>query len=134
MEWYQIALIAVSGVLLIGVVASWILGKDYIAYSNIFSPIVKIIADVVRGISGMRPNSAVLKQLSIILDASITATGQAEEMWKNGALEKSERAAHAENYILNTLKEANIEITDGVMDIIAGAIAFTCMLLPHSKN
>ena len=131
METYQITLLIIGAVLLVGVGVAWFFEKDYLKYANTVNPIVSLVAQVVRGISGMFPNNGLLKELAIVLDAAIKATADAEQLWLSGALQKNERPAHAENYIIDTLTEAGIEITSDIENIIDGAIAFVCYLLPH---
>lgn len=130
----QIVLVVVGTLLLGGIVACWIFGKDYLKYSSVFSPVVSVVAQIVRTISGFSPDNSVLKDLTIVLDAAIEAAGQAEELWLDGVLEKHERAAHADNYICDILEEAGIEITDSIDSMINGAIAFVCYLLPHYSD
>lgn len=134
MDVGQITLLVIGTLLLGGIVTCWVLGKDYLKYSNVFSPLVRVVAQVIRGISGISPSNSTLKQLTIVLDAAIEATGQAEQLWLDGILEKDERAAHADNYICDVLTEAGIEITSALETMIDGAIAFVCYLLPHHSD
>lgn len=133
MEAYQIVLISVAALLLAGCVILRIINKSTAAYYPILTYIVKFLGYVVKGVSGAFPNAHLVSILSVVIEASIKAVSSAERMWMEGAIPKEQRNKVAKEYILDVVDQANIMVTPVISQIIDGAIAFVCYLLPHEE-
>lgn len=133
MNVYQIVLLCVGGLAVLGFLYILIFKRDWLKYYNISKPIVTALYGVVSAISTVFP-SVTLTVIQTVMKATIKATGLAEELWQSGELPKEERNAYAKKYITDVLSEAGIEITDQVNQIVDGVIAMVCMILPHNST
>lgn len=134
MEFSSIVFIILGTLLLGGLVACAYFGKDYLRYHKVFSPVLEILCNCIKGISGMMPNNATLLALSVVLNAAVEATELAEKLWLNGVLDKEQRNLYAKNYIAGILEKANIKPDANINSIVDGVIAFVCYLLPHGQQ
>lgn len=94
-------------------------------------PVLEALKLLVKACAGVFP-SAYFDKAVVILEACIDSTVTAEDMWKSGEIEKEARAGYCELLIASALKHAGIEVTEQVQDVITGAVAIVCMLMPHS--
>lgn len=69
--------------------------------------------------------------VATVLRAASAATQQAEKLYMMGQLPKDERNDFAQLLIADVLRDAGIDVTDQVQEIIDGCIAVVCMLMPH---
>lgn len=134
MELYEIALLVVGALLLIAVVICWIKNKDLLGFGKVFVPVLSSLYTAMAAIGSANPNHAILSSVITILKAAIEATRMAEQMWLDGNIDKEQRNMYAKEYISEILEQAGICVTQEVEDIINGAIALTCALLPHEVN
>lgn len=134
MSLESIIYIIIGTVLLGGVLVCTYFGKDYLRYHKVFSPVLEILCNCVKGISGMMPNNASLLILSTVLNAAVEATEMAETLWLEGTIDKEQRNAYAKNYIAGILEKAKIPIDNNINMIVDGMVAFVCYLLPHGQH
>lgn len=134
MSLESIIYIIIGTVLLGGVLVCTYFGKDYLRYHKVFSPVLEILCNCVKGISGMMPNNASLLILSTVLNAAVEATEMAETLWLEGTIDKEQRNAYAKNYIAGILEKAKIPIDNNINMIVDGTVAFVCYLLPHGQH
>lgn len=131
MEIFEIAMI-VAGLILLGfIIYCYVKNKDFLSYSNIFSPILKALYSLLVAIGHASPKNATLATVVTVIKAAIDAAGCAEQLWLQGELDKAARPEYARQFIAVILSSAGIEVTDAINTIIKGAIAMTCYLLPH---
>jgi len=69
--------------------------------------------------------------VATVLKAASNATQQAEKLYIMGDLPKAERNEYAQLLIAEVLRDAGIDVTEQVQEIIDGCIAVVCMLMPH---
>ena len=131
MEIFEIAMIAAGLILLGFIIYCYVKNKNFLSYSNIFSPILKALYSLLVAIGNASPKNATLTTVVTVIKAAIDATGCAEQLWLQGELDKSARPEYARQFVTVILSSAGIEVTDAINTIIQGAIAMTCYLLPH---
>lgn len=131
MNAFQIAMLSIGGVLFVGIILCIIFKRDFLHYGRFFSPVINVLSKLISGISGILPDSCLLKTIAEVLKAAIRATTLAEDAWKMGIIDKESRNEIAKGYVYEVLTDAGIEITEAVEMIVDGAIAIVCMLLPH---
>lgn len=131
MELSNIIFLVISLLLLIGIGLAYYFKKDYLSYSKLITPILVALLEVLKAVGGLFPNETALNTLIVVISSAIKAAGNAEDLWLKGEIDKDKRPDHAANYIYDTLKDANITITDNILAIINGVIAITCYLMPH---
>lgn len=128
---FEIAII-VAGLILLGfIIYCYVKNKNFISYSNIFSPILKALYSLLVAIGNASPKNATLTTVVTVIKAAIDATGCAEQLWLQGELDKAARPEYARQFVTVILSSAGIEVTDAINTIIQGVIAMTCYLLPH---
>lgn len=128
---FEIAII-VAGLILLGfIIYCYVKNKNFLSYSNIFSPILKALYSLLVAIGNASPKNATLTTVVTVIKAAIDATGCAEQLWLQGELDKAARPEYARQFVTVILSSAGIEVTDAINTIIQGAIAMTCYLLPH---
>lgn len=134
MSLESIIYIIIGTVLLSGILVCTYFGKDYLRYHKVFAPILEILCNCVKGISGLMPNNTSLLILSVVLNAAIEATEMAETLWLEGTIDKKQRNIYAKNYIAGILEKAKIPVDNNINMIVDGTIAFVCYLLPHGQH
>ena len=128
---FEIAMI-VAGLILLGfIIYCYVKNKNFLSYSNIFSPILKALYSLLVAIGNASPKNATLTTVVTVIKAAIDATGCAGQLWLQGELDKAARPEYARQFVTVILSSAGIEVTDAINTIIQGAIAMTCYLLPH---
>lgn len=127
----EITFLTIGAILLIGMIVCYIARKDYFKYSKLLIPILKALLTVLKAVDGIVHNSPALTIAVQVVSVAIEAAGEAEKLWLAGQLDKAARPAYAQEYIVNLLSKANIQITENIQGIIQGAISLTCFLMPH---
>lgn len=127
----EITFLTIGAILLIGMIICYIIRKDYFKYSKLLIPILKALLTVLKTVGGFTGGSPTLTIAAQVVSVAIEAAGEAEKLWLAGQLDKAARPAYAQEYIVNLLSKANIEITENIQGIIQGAISLTCFLMPH---
>lgn len=69
--------------------------------------------------------------VATVLKAASDATQKAEKLYVMGELPKLERNQYAQELIAEVLRNAGIDVTEQIQQIIDGCIAVVCMLMPH---
>ena len=69
-----------------------------------------------------------------IVQAAIEGTVEAENLWKQGQLDKEKRNEYAQTYIETTLAKAGIDLNEQAHLIVNGVITLVCYLLPHNTQ
>lgn len=133
MNVYQICLLIWMAIYVVIFVYERLTGRALFAKIRQVKPIMDALRTMSIAINGVSP-SAPVEQLEKILTAAVEATTQAENLWRSGSLPKTERAPYCEAILTETLKEAGIEVTQQVHEVTRGAIALTCMMLPHEAD
>lgn len=133
MNVYGITLLAAVAVVLVVYIVDRVKGTNYLLYAVAGKPILSAAALLAKAVGAATDNDY-FNTAYIVLDAATHATEKAEDLWKANKLPKDQRNEYANLMIKDTLKEAGIEVTEQVEEIIAGVIAFTCMLLPHHTD
>ena len=131
MSAFEITLLVVGAILLGLIVYCFIKNKNYLSYSNVFTPVLKALYELLVTIGNSSPKNEQLKVFTTVVKAAIDAAGVAENMWFQGELDKENRHEYAKEFITVLLYSAGIEITESIEVIIEGTIAATCFLLPH---
>ena len=134
MEIEQVFGLAISGICIVGIIVCLVLNKDLLHYSNFVKPILKALLTAIQAFSTFKPNNALLGTISTALITAIEATAEAEELWMQDEILKSDRNQWAQKYIANKLDKAGITITTQLEAIINGTIAVVCFLLPHENK
>ena len=133
MNTYQICFLLLMIAYVIIFIFERMTGKGIFAKVKPFLPVADALRILVSAMDGVYP-SEYFDRANIIMDAAINATKQAENLWRSGALPKDQRPGYCEAVLTESLKEAGIEVTEQVEEVTRGAIALTCMLLPHGTD
>lgn len=131
MSQYNIIYLIIIAALGILFIYEWRTGKSIFAKVTAGQPILEALKLLTKACTGVFP-SRYFDTASIVIEACINATVNAEDAWKIGQIPKEERNAYCQLLIARNLKEVGIIITDQVQEVIDGAIALICMLMPHS--
>ena len=131
MNAMEITMLVIGLVLLLGMGVCYIVRKDYFKYSQLLIPILKALLTVLKAVGGFTNSSPALTIAAQVVSVAIEAAGEAEKLWLAGQLDKAARPAYAQEYIVNLLSKANIEVTENIQNIVQGAISLTCFLMPH---
>jgi hypothetical protein len=131
MNAFEISLLVVGAILLGVITYCFVKNKNYLEYSNIFTPALRALYSLLVTIGNASPKNEKLLMFSTIVRAAIEAAGCAENLWLQGELDKEKRHEYAKEFITIILHSAGIEMTESIEVIIEGAIAATCFLLPH---
>lgn len=134
MDPTQITWIVIGALFLVAIVLCIIFRKNLSSYLNLAVPILQALLSVLKSIEAIVPNKNLMSIMTLVISTAIKAAGYAEKLWKDGEIEKQARPQHAQEYIINILNEAGIEVTPSIESIIAGAIAATCYLMPHEET
>lgn len=119
--------IIIGAVLLIGIVLTLIFKKNFLSFTGPAKAILEAAKVVVNAYGQL--DSSVVE----VIQATIDGTVKAEDLWKNGSLDKDKRNEYAQEYIKAILTNAKIDYSAyaGVIDCV---ITLICYLLPHSAN
>lgn len=98
-----------------------------------WKPALAALTALVEAIANVLPSSEFAIAVTILKAAS-RAAQEAELLYKLDELPKEERNAYAQTMIATILYEAGIEVTEQVQQMIDGAIAVVCMLMPHEDK
>lgn len=133
MEIYQIVLLTVAALLAVLYILDKATGHKVITSIIQWRPVLIALTTTVSAIAEVLPSSY-FTLVATVLQAAADATITAEDLWKLGQLEKSERNEYAIGLVTRTLQLAGIEITEPIKQIIDGCIAIVCMLMPHESD
>ena len=96
-------------------------------------PIAEAVRLLAVAIDGVYP-SEYFDWATSVMDAAVNATKKAEDLWKSGEIPKEERGEYCKSVLMQTLEEAGVDTNQQTEEIAQGAIALTCMLLPHGTD
>lgn len=131
MSIYSYVYLAITAVLIGIIIYENVTGKHVFAKVDMSKPILEALKLLAKACAGVFP-SAYFDNAAVIMEAAVNATVAAEKLWKAGEIDKDKRSEYCQLVIASTLKEAGIEVTEQVQEIIRGTIAMVCMLMPHS--
>ena len=130
MNTYQIVFLCLICVIAIVYWIDCITGRKITLAIVQWRPAVSALSAFVKAAASVLPSSY-FTIVSIVLDAASAATQEAEKLYLMNQLPKEERNKYAQELIVGVLKEAGVEVTEQVQQIIDGCIAAVCMLMPH---
>jgi len=93
-------------------------------------PVLAALTALADAIAAVVPSSQ-FPVVATVLRAASDAARKAEELFVLGKLPKEERNEYAQLIIADTLKQAGIDVTEQIQEIVDGCIAVVCMLMPH---
>ena len=134
MDTMSYVYLGIGGVLLIGIIVALFLNKDYLKYSGICKTVLNAVKLLLgaAGQSGLDKNAVEIA--TKIVQAAIEGTVEAENLWKQGQLDKEKRNEYAQTYIETTLAKAGINLNEQAHLIVNGVITLVCYLLPHNTQ
>ena len=134
MDTMSYVYLGIGGVLLIGIIVALFLNKDYLKYSGICKTVLNAVKLLLgaAGQIGLDKNAVEID--TKIVQAAIEGTVEAENLWKQGQLDKEKRNEYAQTYIETTLAKAGIDLNEQAHLIVNGVITLVCYLLPHNTQ
>ena len=134
MDTMSYVYLGIGGVLLIGIIVALFLNKDYLKYSGICKTVLNAVK-LLLGAAGQIGLDKNAVEIAIkIVQAAIEGTVEAENLWKQGQLDKEKRNEYAQTYIETTLAKAGINLNEQAHLIVNGVITLVCYLLPHNTQ
>lgn len=133
MNTYGMALLIALGLLVALYLFDKITGKNSLLYLVAGKPILSALILLAKALH-TTTNNTWFDVLYITMSAAIDATERAEELWKNGDLPKEQREEYATLMVEGAFRDAGIEVTDDLQNVISGVISMACMLLPHATK
>lgn len=133
MNTYQIVFLCVTAAALAAYLIDRFTGRKITLAIIQWRPSLVALTALCDAVAAVLPSSH-FPTVSTVLRAASNATQQAEELYFMGKLPKDERNEFAQLLIADVLREAGIDVTEQVQEIIDGCIAVVCMLMPHGKT
>lgn len=134
MDTMSYVYLGIGGVLLIGIVVALFLNKDYLKYSGICKTVLNAIKLLLGAAGQIGLDKNAVEIATKIVQAAIEGTVEAENLWKQGQLDKEKRNEYAQTYIETTLTKAGINLNEQAHLIVNGVITLVCYLLPHNTQ
>lgn len=134
MDTMSYVYLGIGGVLLIGIVVALFLNKDYLKYSGICKTVLNAIKLLLGAAGQIGLDKNAVEIATKIVQAAIEGTVEAENLWKQGQLDKEKRNEYAQTYIETTLAKAGINLNEQTHLIVNGVITLVCYLLPHNTQ
>ena len=119
---------------LAAVIVAMLLKANLTKYTDIISPVLNALKAALDAVNGVMPNNEVVTTMVKVCQIAIDATSNAEELWIEGFIEKTDRPKIAKDYIDKMLADANITMTPVLESIINCAITLTCYFMPHNRD
>ena len=129
MDTMSYVYLGIGGVLLIGIIVALFLNNSGICKTVLNA--VKLLLGAA-GQIGLDKNAVEIA--TKIVQAAIEGTVEAENLWKQGQLDKEKRNEYAQTYIETTLAKAGIDLNEQAHLIVNGVITLVCYLLPHNTQ
>ena len=126
--------LGIGGVLLIGIIVALFLNKDYLKYSGICKTVLNAVKLLLGAAGQIGLDKNAVEVATKIVQAAIEGTVEAENLWKQGQLDKEKRNEYAQTYIETTLAKAGIDLNEQAHLIVNGVITLVCYLLPHNTQ
>ena len=130
MNTYQIIFLCIAAAVLAAYLIDRFTGRKLTLAIIQWRPALIALTALCDAIAGVLPSSQ-FPIVATVLRAASDATQQAEKLYLMGELPKAERNEYAQLLIAEVLRDAGIDVTDQVQEIIDGCIAVVCMLMPH---
>ena len=134
MDTMSYAYLGIGGVLLIGIIVALFLNKDYLKYSGICKTVLNAVKLLLGAAGQIGLDKNAVEIATKIVQAAIEGTVEAENLWKQGQLDKEKRNEYAQTYIETTLAKAGINLNEQAHLIVNGVITLVCYLLPHNTQ
>lgn len=134
MDTMNYVYLGIGGVLLIGIIVALFLNKDYLKYSGICKTVLNAVKLLLGAAGQIGLDKNAVETATKIVQAAIEGTVEAENLWKQGQLDKEKRNEYAQTYIETTLAKAGINLNEQAHLIVNGVITLVCYLLPHNTQ
>lgn len=134
MDTMSYVYLGIGGVLLIGIIVALFLNKDYLKYSGICKTVLNAVKLLLGAAGQIGLDKNAVEIATKIVQAAIEGTVEAENLWKQGQLDKEKRNEYAQTYIETTLAKAGIDLNEQAHLIVNGVITLVCYLLPHNAQ
>lgn len=134
MDTMSYVYLGIGGVLLIGIIVAIFLNKDYLKYSGICKTVLNAVKLLLGAAGQIGLDKNAVEIATKIVQAAIEGTVEAENLWKQGQLDKEKRNEYAQTYIETTLAKAGINLNEQAHLIVNGVITLVCYLLPHNTQ
>ena len=134
MDTMSYVYLGIGGVLLIGIIVALFLNKDYLKYSGICKTVLNDVKLLLGAAGQIGLDKNAVEIATKIVQAAIEGTVEAENLWKQGQLDKEKRNEYAQTYIETTLAKAGINLNEQAHLIVNGVITLVCYLLPHNTQ
>ena len=134
MDTMSYVYLGIGGVLLIGIIVALFLNKDYLKYSGICKTVLNAVKLLLGAAGQIGLDKNAVEIATKIVQAAIEGTVEAENLWKQGQLDKEKRNEYAQTYIETTLVKAGIDLNEQAHLIVNGVITLVCYLLPHNTQ
>lgn len=134
MDTMSYVYLGIGGVLLIGIIVALFLNKDYLKYSGICKTVLNAVKLLLGAAGQIGLDKNAVEIATKIVQAAIEGTVEAEDLWKQGQLDKEKRNEYAQTYIETTLAKAGIDLNEQAHLIVNGVITLVCYLLPHNTQ
>lgn len=134
MDTMSYVYLGIGGVLLIGIIIALFLNKDYLKYSGICKTVLNAVKLLLGAAGQIGLDKNAVEIATKIVQAAIEGTVEAENLWKQGQLDKEKRNEYAQTYIETTLAKAGINLNEQAHLIVNGVITLVCYLLPHNTQ
>ena len=134
MDTMSYVYLGIGGVLLIGIIVALFLNKDYLKYSDICKTVLNAVKLLLGAAGQIGLDKNAVEIATKIVQAAIEGTVEAENLWKQGQLDKEKRNEYAQTYIETTLAKAGINLNEQAHLIVNGVITLVCYLLPHNTQ
>jgi hypothetical protein len=134
MDTMSYVYLGIGGVLLIGIIVALFLNKDYLKYSGICKTVLNAVKLLLGAAGQIGLDKNAVEVATKIVQAAIEGTVEAENLWKQGQLDKEKRNEYAQTYIETTLAKAGINLNEQAHLIVNGVITLVCYLLPHNTQ
>ena len=130
MNTYQIIFLCLAAAVLAAYLIDRFTGRKLTLAIVQWRPALVALTAFCDAVAAVLPSSH-FPTVATVLRAASDATQQAEKLYVMGDLPKNERNEFAQLLIAEVLRDAGIDVTDQVQEIIDGCIAVVCMLMPH---
>ena len=134
MDTMSYVYLGIGGMLLIGIIVALFLNKDYLKYSGICKTVLNAVKLLLGAAGQIGLDKNAVEIATKIVQAAIEGTVEAENLWKQGQLDKEKRNEYAQTYIETTLAKAGINLNEQAHLIVNGVITLVCYLLPHNTQ
>lgn len=134
MDTMSYVYLGIGGVLLIGIIIALFLNKNYLKYSGICKTVLNAVKLLLGAAGQIGLDKNAVEIATKIVQAAIEGTVEAENLWKQGQLDKEKRNEYAQTYIETTLAKAGINLNEQAHLIVNGVITLVCYLLPHNTQ